>query len=138
MMKTLLLPLLLASPAWAETHQVRMLNRGETGAMVYEPAYLNIAPGDTVEFVPVQPTHNAATIAGMIPPGATPFRSRINQPFQVVLTEPGLYGVKCTPHYAMGMVMLIEVGPPAPTVELPPDLPERAARRLRAIALARD
>ncbi len=26
------------------------------------------------------------------------------------MTQEGLYGVKCTPHYAMGMVALLQVG----------------------------
>ena len=39
---------LLPSIGQAETHDVNMLTRGDTGAMVYEPAYLEIAPGDTV------------------------------------------------------------------------------------------
>ena len=28
----------------------------------------------------------------------------------ITLDEEGVYGIKCTPHYAMGMVALIEVG----------------------------
>nr|WP_249730243.1 plastocyanin/azurin family copper-binding protein [Chelatococcus sp. YT9] len=30
-------------------------------------------------------------------------------------TETGFYGVKCTPHYDMGMVMLIQVGTEEPS-----------------------
>lgn len=75
-MKSLILPLLLlATPALSDTHEVHMLNRGQSGPMVYEPAYLRLAPGDTVRFMPTQPSHNAATIDGMIPDGATPFKS---------------------------------------------------------------
>lgn len=132
------LMLLAACPTWAETHDVQMLSRGKTGPMVYEPAYLNIAPGDTVRFIPTQPSHNAATIDGMIPARAQPFKSRINQPFEVVLTEPGAYGIKCSPHVAMGMVMLIEVGDKASQITLPDTLPPRAAERLQHIAAARD
>lgn len=136
-MKSLILPLLLlATPALAETHEVHMLNRGETGPMVYEPAWLRVAPGDVVRFVPTQPSHNAATIDGMIPEGATPFKSRINQPFEVELTVPGAYGIKCSPHVAMGMVMLIEVGEPG-AVTLPEDLPAKAAARFQKIIAER-
>lgn len=28
----------------------------------------------------------------------------------LTVTEPGVYGIKCTPHFAMGMVMLVQVG----------------------------
>jgi pseudoazurin len=38
------------------------------------------------------------------------FKSKINEEFSLTVTEPGLYGVKCTPHFAMGMVGLIQVG----------------------------
>ncbi len=137
-MKSLILPLLLllAPPALAETHEVHMLNRGETGPMVYEPAYLRIAPGDTVRFVPTQPSHNASTIEGMIPEGAAPFRSRINETFEVTLEAPGAYGIKCSPHLAMGMVMLIEVGDKA-EVALPEGLPKKAAERFGTIIAER-
>ncbi|MGQ0486346.1 MAG: plastocyanin/azurin family copper-binding protein [Hyphomicrobiales bacterium] len=48
---------------------------------------------------------------------------------------PGSYGIKCSPHYAMGMVMLIEVGDqPAP--QLPADLPARAKQRFEQILVA--
>jgi len=137
-MKFLALPLmLLAGPALAEIHEVRMLNRGESGPMVYEPAYLNIAPGDTVRFLPTQPGHNAATIEGMIPEAAEPFRSKINDMFEVTLTEPGAYEIKCSPHYAMGMVMLIEVGDKAEVV-LPEGLPKRTAERFGKILSDRE
>ncbi|MFB9223852.1 pseudoazurin [Paracoccus cavernae] len=137
-MKYLLLPLmLLASPAFAETHEVKMLNRGDTGPMVYEPAYLNIAPGDTVRFLPTQPGHNAAIIEGMIPANAEPFKSKINDTFEVTLSEPGAYGIKCSPHYAMGMVMLIEVGDTA-EITLPEGLPKRTAERFEKIIAERD
>jgi pseudoazurin len=32
--------------------------------------------------------------------------------YVLTLTAEGLYGIKCTPHYAMGMVALIQVGAP--------------------------
>ena len=48
----------------------------------------------------------------MIPDGATPFEGKLNEELSVTLTVPGVYGVKCKPHYGMGMVALIEVGEP--------------------------
>ncbi len=131
-MKPVLVMLMLATPALAETHEVQMYNRSENGPMIYEPSFLQIAPGDTVRFVPAQPSHNAATIDGMIPEGAEPFKSKINEDFSVTLTVPGSYGIKCSPHFAMGMVMLIEVGD-APAPVLPEDLPARAKERFEAI-----
>jgi pseudoazurin len=130
-----LLTILSALPpmvALAETHEVQMYTRNDQGAMIYEPEFLKIAPGDAVRFIPVQAGHNAAIIDGMLPQGAAPFKSQINEDFTVTLTVPGSYGIKCSPHFAMGMVMLIQVGdnPKA-------DLPRRAKDRFTAI-LARE
>lgn len=101
-----------ASPAAAAEHIVKMLNKGTTGPMAFEPALVKIAPGDTVRFVPTDKSHNAETIPGMLPAGATAFKGKINQELKVTLTKPGVYGVKCLPHYGMGMVGLIVVGKP--------------------------
>lgn len=48
----------------------------------------------------------------MMPDGAAPFRGDFNKPYTLTVPAEGLYGVKCTPHYGMGMVALIEVGAP--------------------------
>jgi pseudoazurin len=126
---------LTAQPAWAETHEVQMYTRNASGPMIYEPEFLRIAPGDEVRFIPVQPGHNAATIDGMTPEGAAPFKSQINEDYTVTLTVPGRYGIKCSPHFAMGMVMLIEVGN-SPETTFPADLPRRAQDRFDAILAA--
>lgn len=138
-LRHLALPLICAlAPlmAGAETHEVQMFNRSENGPMIYEPSFLQIAPGDTVRFIPTQPSHNAATIDGMIPAGAVPFKSKINEDFSVTLTVPGHYGIKCSPHVAMGMVMLIAVGEAGDPV-LPDDLPAKARARFEAILAGR-
>jgi pseudoazurin len=131
-LSTAILACLIATPVVAETHEVGMYTRSENGPMIYEPQFLSISPGDRVRFVPVQGGHNAATIEGMIPEGAEPFRSQIDEDFTVTLTEPGLYGIKCSPHFSMGMVMLIEVGEPTDRA-LPDGLPNRARQRFEAI-----
>ena len=102
----------LAGGASAAEFEVKMLNKGAKGAMVFEPDFLKVAPGDTVKFVPTDKSHSVESINGMIPDGATPFEGKLNEEFSVTLTAPGVYGVKCKPHYAMGMVALIEVGEP--------------------------
>lgn len=125
---------LLTSPAFAEVHEVKMLNRSDAGAMVYEPDFLRIAPGDTVVFRATHPSHNAATIAGMIPDGAESKLGKINEEIEMTFDLPGTYGIKCSPHFSMGMVMLIEVGEGQPDASaLPADLPSMAAERFRAI-----
>ncbi|MDO4637998.1 MAG: pseudoazurin [Lautropia sp.] len=124
-----------APAAPAETFQVKMLNRNSVGAMVYEPDFLKLQPGDTVKFLPSANGHDAATIEGMIPSGATPFTGKINEPIAITFTQPGLYGVKCLPHYAMGMVMLIQVGDSSKPADLviPESVPARARQRFADI-----
>jgi pseudoazurin len=99
-----------ASPAFAADHQVKMLNKGEKGAMVFEPDFIEAAPGDTVTFLVVDKGHDAESIKGMIPEGAEPFKGKMNQEITVTVEQEGIYGVKCTPHYGMGMVAVIKVG----------------------------
>ena len=104
--------LMLATSAFAETFEVKMLNKGTEGAMVFEPAFIKAAVGDTVNFISPDKGHNAESIEGMLPDGVAPFKSEMSTDFALTLTAEGVYGVKCTPHYAMGMVALIQVGAP--------------------------
>jgi len=99
-----------ALPVWAENYDVKMLNRGEKGAMVFEPDYLKIQPGDTVTFRAVHKSHNAASIEGMVPDGYAGFKGKIDEEISVTFDKEGFYGVKCIPHYSMGKVMMIKVG----------------------------
>ncbi|MEP9398598.1 pseudoazurin [Mesorhizobium sp. KR2-14] len=103
---------LFAGNALAADHQVQMLNKGEKGAMVFQPDFIQAAPGDTVTFLPTDNGHDAESIKGMIPEGADAFKGKMNEQITVTLDKEGLYGVKCTPHYGMGMVALIVVGSP--------------------------
>jgi pseudoazurin len=138
MLKHLVLSLatgaLLAGSAVAESYEVQMLNRSGTDTMVFEPAFLRIAPGDTVKFIATDKGHNGEIIDGMIPDGAETFKGKINEEIEVQLDVEGIYAVKCLPHFAMGMVMTIAVG----AVETPPEgyleerLPPRAKERLTA------
>lgn len=129
----LLAGLMTAPPAMAATFDVKMLNRGADGAMVYEPDHVRIAPGDTVRFVPTHASHNAASVPGLLPTGAEAFKSKLNQPAEQTFSVPGLYGIQCLPHVAMGMVMLIQVGDAdLKTVQIPDTLPARAKARFAA------
>lgn len=103
---------LLGGAALAETHTVEMLNRGEAGPMVFEPAFIQAQPGDTITFVPTDRAHNSATIEGLLPEGAEPWEGEINEEVSVTVTAEGLYAYQCDPHAPMGMVGLIQVGAP--------------------------
>lgn len=100
----------LAGAAGAAEHEVHMKNKGEAGAMVFEPAFVRAEPGDVIHFIPTDKSHNVEAIKDFLPAGVEPFKSDISKPFDLTVTEAGLYGVKCTPHFAMGMVALIQVG----------------------------
>jgi pseudoazurin len=102
----------LAGAGSAAEIEVRMLDKGTDGVMVFEPAMVKIEPGDTVKFVATAKGHNAETIKGMLPADATPFVGKLNQDISVTFDKPGVYGVKCLPHYGMGMVALVVVGTP--------------------------
>lgn len=101
-----------AGTAVAAEHEVLMLNKGTKGAMVFEPDFVQAEPGDTIRFVPTHKSHNAESIKGMLPAGAEAFKGKINEEVVYEVTAEGVYGIKCTPHYGMGMVMLISVGAP--------------------------
>ena len=102
----------LGGTALAAEVEVKMLNKGAAGMMVFEPALVTIAPGDSVKFVATDKSHNAETIKGMIPDGAKPFTGKMNEDVIVTFEQAGVYGVKCMPHYGMGMVSLVVVGKP--------------------------
>lgn len=104
--------LVVAGGAQAADHEVQMLNRGEKGAMVFQPDFIQAAPGDTVTFLPTDKSHDAESIKGMIPEGAEPFKGKISEKITVTVNAEGVYGVRCIPHYGMGMVALIVVGKP--------------------------
>jgi pseudoazurin len=103
----------LTGSTWAAEVEVKLLNKGSDGAvMVFEPAFVKIAPGDTVKFVSADKGHNAESIKGMLPEGAVPFLGKNNEDVAVKFEKEGVYGIKCLPHYGMGMVAMIVVGSP--------------------------
>jgi pseudoazurin len=103
---------MLAGAAQAADHQIQMFDKGEKGVMVFQPDFVQAAPGDTVTFVPTDKGHDAESIWGMIPEGAKTFRGKSSEQITVTLDKEGVYGVKCAPHYGMGMVAVIVVGKP--------------------------
>lgn len=125
---------LATTPVFAETIEVRMLNRGENGSMVFEPDYVELKPGDSVKFRVGHKSHNAASIDGMVPDGYEGFKGQINEEIEVTFDMPGFYGIKCSPHFAMGMVMLIKVGEAELTEAIrKAEVPGRARGRFDAI-----
>lgn len=126
---------LAVQPALAANFDVQMLNKGADGAMVFEPALIKVAPGDTVTFLPTDKGHNAETIAKMLPDGAEMFKGKMGETITVTFTQPGAYGIKCAPHLAMGMVALVVVGDAPANLEAVKavKLPKTAQERMNAL-----
>jgi pseudoazurin len=103
----------IANYATAAEIEVKLLNKGAEGFMVFEPSFVKAEPGDTVKFIATDKGHNVETIKGMLPDGAAPITGKMGQDLSVTFDKPGIYGVKCAPHYGMGMVAMIVVGAPA-------------------------
>jgi len=130
----LFLSLAASSPAFAEMHEVKMLNRGAAGPMVYEPDFVHAKPGDAVKFLNGSKGHNAVTVEGMLPDGSPGFKGNLNEEIEVKLDQEGFYGIKCSPHYAMGMVMVIRVGDTAlPESFVKAEVPAKARKRFNEI-----
>jgi pseudoazurin len=94
----------------AENYEIKMLNQGSEGYMVFEPSVLKIKKGDTVTFKATDAAHNSASIKGMIPSGAEDWNGKLSQDVSVTFNVEGVYGYQCTPHMMMAMVGIIEVG----------------------------
>lgn len=126
--------LALAGAGFAAEHEVHMLNKGEAGTMVFEPAFVKAEPGDTIHFIPTDKSHNVEAIKEILPEGVEVFKSKINEEYVLTVTEAGLYGVKCTPHFAMGMVALIQVGDAPDNLEAAKTakMPKKARERMDA------
>ncbi|HAZ78805.1 MAG TPA: pseudoazurin [Porticoccaceae bacterium] len=91
-------------------HTVKMLNMGDGGSMIFEPAVIKVSKGDTIHFKAVDLSHNSATIDGMIPAGATDWAGALSQDISVTLDTEGVYVYQCDPHAMMAMVGVIQVG----------------------------
>src|SRR4051812_45134597 len=83
-----------AGAAAAAEIEVKMLNKGTEGMMLFEPALVKIEPGDTVKFVAADKGHNAESIKGMLPAEAAPFVGKNGEDVSVTFDKPGAYGVK--------------------------------------------
>lgn len=130
---------LIAAPAVAKDIVVKMKNQGAQGLMVFEPSYVSAAVGDKVHFVPADMGHNAGPIAGMVPEGTDMTQGAMNKEYVLTLSKPGLYGVKCMPHYAMGMVALVKAGKgaaPNAAAAAAVTLPPLAAKRMAPLLAA--
>lgn len=117
LLTTLISTIFISGLAQAAEFEVQMLNKGEKGGMVFQPDFVKAAPGDTIKFIPTDKGHNVESIKDMVPDSVEKFKSNFNKEFVLTVEKDGLYGVKCSPHYGMGMVALIAVGEPTNEAE---------------------
>ncbi|NOL49808.1 pseudoazurin [Pelistega europaea] len=102
------LAVMLSSTAFAANYEVKMLNHGADGGMVFEPAFIKANVGDTVTFVPTNKGHWVQS--KVVPEGAEKFLSKEDEQFELKLTHEGVYVYVCPPHRMMNMSGIIQVG----------------------------
>ena len=98
---------LMGSTVYAKTYQVKELNSGAAGTFVFEPDFLHIQPGDSVEFVPTDPGHDVASY--FVPSGAKEWKAEISKGITVNFDKDGVYLYECTPHHMFCMLGVIVV-----------------------------
>ena len=69
--------------------EVKSLNRSSTGFFVFSPDFVQISPGDVINFVATDKGHEVHSVAGMIPEGAQPFDAKMSQDTKVTFAVPG-------------------------------------------------
>ena len=104
------------SIASAGTTIVKMVTDEASGDLIFEPAKINIQPGDTVVWVQADADneHNVAAYSDKIPEGTSPFVSpmmgKAGDSWVMTFDAEGSYCYHCHPHEAAGMKGLIVVG----------------------------
>ncbi len=111
-MKTAIIAALLSltvAAATAAESTVEMLNSKNGENLVFSEKFTKVNKGDTVTFKATKPGHNAEFIPGGFPQGAEELHGQVGKDVAYTFTAPGIYLVRCAPHYGMGMVAVIEV-----------------------------
>ena len=114
MHKSIFLLALLTSFVGAENFDVKMVNADASGqVMVFDPPFIKAKVGDTVTFLPTDMLHNSQSVPGMIPSSSSPWNGAMNEKITIELNTEGVYVYQCTPHIALGMIGVIQVGEPS-------------------------
>ena len=107
---TLVSGMLLISGVFAHEYQIKMLNSGVDGIMIFEPAFIQAAKGDSVKFIKTDSSHNSSSF--FTPKGASAWKGKMDEEIIVKLDVEGVYMYQCDPHKSMAMVGVIQVGKP--------------------------
>ena len=109
----------LAVSVGAENFNIKMVNTDSSGQiMVFDPPYLKANIGDTVTFIPADALHNTKSVQNLIPSSAAPWEGAMDEKITVELNVEGIYVYQCTPHLALGMIGVIQVGNPVNLQEI--------------------
>lgn len=124
--------------ASAAQFDVQMLNNDPDNPRkrnLFKPALLHIQPGDSVRFVSTDLGHNSEAIKGLIPADAAAWKTALSKDVVVTFEREGVYGYKCSPHYALGMVGLVVVGSAEPNQARfkATKMPRRASKAFKAL-----
>ena len=111
-------PLAAALPqaASAETVIVKMMFNEDTGDFLFEPARIEIAPGDMVVWRQddADNEHNVVAYPDRIPAGSEPFEgamlTKLGETWSLRFDTVGSYFYHCHPHEEAGMRGLVVVG----------------------------
>ena len=113
MHKSIFIIALLTSLVAAENFDVKMVNADASGqVMVFDPPFIKANVGDTVTFLPTDMLHNSQSVPGLIPSSANSWNGAMNEKIIIELNAEGVYVYQCTPHIALGMIGIIQVGSP--------------------------
>ena len=111
MHKSLFILALLTSFVAAENFDIKMVNADASGqVMVFDPPFVKANIGDTVTFLPTDMLHNSQSVPGLIPSSASSWNGAMNEKIVIELKTEGVYVYQCTPHIALGMIGVIQVG----------------------------
>ena len=113
MYKPIFFLVLLSSFISAENYEVKMVNADASGQlMIFDPPFVKANVGDTVTFLPTDLLHNSQSVPGLVPSSANPWNGAMNEKITIKLDVEGVYVYQCTPHIALGMIGVIQVGNP--------------------------
>jgi len=97
----------------AENFNIKMVNTDSSGQiMVFDPPFLKVNVGDTITFIPADALHNSKSVTNLIPSSAAPWEGAMDEKITIELNVEGIYVYQCTPHLALGMIGVIQVGNP--------------------------
>jgi len=80
---------LYVGPAYSAAYEVKMLNSGAEGKIIFEPSVLKVKLGDTVIFLPSDPLHDSISIHS--PKDANTWHGKRDQKVSLTTNKEGVY-----------------------------------------------